>query len=61
MTKPRDPALARPPLSRPPLSRRRLLGGALTAALVALLPTRDSPVKPPPSRWRGKTRWIGHA
>lgn len=56
MTKPRDPA---PP--RPPLSRRRLLGGALTAALVALLPTRDSPVKPPPSRWRGKTRWIGHA
>lgn len=44
------------------LSRRRLLGGALTAALAALaLPARDQALTPRPDRWKGKTRWIGHA
>ena len=44
------------------LSRRRLLGGALTAALAAVvLPIRDVPVRPRPDRWKGKTRWFGHA
>ena len=50
------------PPPRPGLSRRRLLGGALTAALAAIaLPARDQQVLPRPDRWKGKTRWIGHA
>ena len=44
------------------MSRRRLLGGALTAALAAVaLPVRDQKLAPRPDRWHGKTRWIGHA
>ena len=43
------------------LTRRRLLGGALTAALAVALPVRDRKLEPRPDRWRGKTRWIGHA
>ena len=47
--------------AKPALSRRRLLGGALTAALAAVVPITDVPVRPRPDRWHGKTRWIGHA
>ncbi len=43
------------------LSRRRLLGGALTAALAAALVPRDVAPTPPKQRWRETTRWIGHA
>jgi hypothetical protein len=50
-----------PPAPPRTLSRRRLLGGALTAALAAALPLRDVTPKPRPDRWHGKTRWIGHA
>lgn len=50
----------RPP-APPSLSRRRLLGGALTAALTAALVPKDrAPTEPRADRWRGKTRWIGH-
>ena len=57
MTVPSKPM--KPPVKG--LSRRRLLGGALTAALAAALPVRDRKLEPRPDRWRGKTRWIGHA
>ena len=43
------------------LSRRRLLGGALTAALPAALVPRDVAPRPAKTRWRETTRWIGHA
>jgi|JI9StandDraft_2_1071091.scaffolds.fasta_scaffold111083_2 hypothetical protein len=55
------PSAPRPALSRPGLSRRRLLGGALTAALAAALVPRDRAVTPRPPRFAAKTRWIGHA
>ena len=52
----------RPAPSPPALSRRRLLGGALTAALTAVLVPKDrAPPSPRTDRWHGKTRWIGHA
>jgi hypothetical protein len=51
-----------PPPPKPRLSRRRLLGGALTAALTAALVPRDqSRPTPRGDRWHGRTRWIGHA
>lgn len=44
------------------LSRRGLLGGALAAALAAaVLPVKDAAPLRERNRWKGKTRWIGHA
>lgn len=55
--------LSSPPMSREKqLSRRGLLGGVLAAALAAaVLPVRDATPVKLPDRWKGKTRWIGHA
>lgn len=53
--------MTKPKLPPKGFSRRRLLGGAITAALAAALPLRDVKVAPRPDRWKGKTRWIGHA
>ncbi|MBP6846741.1 MAG: hypothetical protein KA201_23495 [Kofleriaceae bacterium] len=55
---PGTPASPTPALG---LSRRRLLGGALTAALTAALVPRDVAPRPAKTRWRETTRWIGHA
>lgn len=59
MKRPAPPAAAASPA--PGLSRRRLLGGALTAALTAALVPRDVAPRPPKRRWGETTRWIGHA
>lgn len=42
------------------LSRRRVLGGALVAAVAAVLGGERVRPRPGPSRWNGRTRWIGH-
>ncbi|MBK9032932.1 MAG: twin-arginine translocation signal domain-containing protein [Myxococcales bacterium] len=50
------------PATRPTgLSRRRLLGGALTAALAAALVPKDQAPEPRRARWHATPRWIGHA
>lgn len=63
MKKLSSPAMPAPatPTPRPGLTRRRLLGGALTAALAAVLVPRDVAPRPAKLRWRETTRWIGHA
>lgn len=62
----RERAQSKPAASAPPravptgTTRRRLLGGALAAALATLVvPARLRPTIDP-DRWKGKTRWIGH-
>ena len=56
----KPPAPPAPPTAPAGLSRRRLLGGALTGALASVLLGRPRTPAPGPSRWTGKTRWIGH-
>lgn len=61
MTARRPPTI--PPGAAPGrgLSRRRLLGGALTAALTAALVPKDQAPTPRRERWQARPRWIGHA
>jgi hypothetical protein len=47
-----------PPWSK--LSRRRFLGGVLAAAGAAVTATAVAPAPDEPTRWTGRTRWIGH-
>ncbi len=54
------PAPPAPPAAPAGLSRRRLLGGALAGTLASVLLGRQRAAAPGPSRWTGKTRWIGH-
>jgi hypothetical protein len=47
-----------PPWSK--LSRRRFLGGVLAAAGAAVTVKTVAPAPAEPTRWTGRTRWIGH-
>jgi hypothetical protein len=47
-----------PPWSK--LSRRRFLGGVLAAAGAAVTVKAVAPAPTEPTRWTGRTRWIGH-
>lgn len=56
----KPPAPAAPTAPAAGLSRRHLLGGALAGTLASVLLGRQRAPAPGPSRWTGKTRWIGH-
>ena len=61
MTARRPPTVPPAAIGGRALSRRRLLGGALTAALTAALVPKDQAPTPRPPRWQARPRWIGHA